>query len=456
MSLRTRLAVAATVAVAAAVVLGSVIVYFIVKSELFGPIDSALQRAAGQIRFPPDVKLPTPSGKPGDFVITGPVFGRDQAFAFPFKLVARNGSTYFTPSSPLRSIKVTSQETGVAAGTSHSVFFNRKVGDQSARIYVVALESQPGYAVEVAGSIEEADRALAKIELWLFIVAIGGIGLASGSGFLVARSALRPVRKLSETAEHVRTTRDLSQRIDVSGKDELSHLAATFNAMLESLDTAAQQQQQLVQDASHELRTPLTSLRTNIEVLASSARIPAAERKQMYSDVVAQLGEMTALIGELTELARGSEQRPVLEEVRLDLIVEDAIRRTARNHPETPIDADLAHATMVGTPATLERAIANLLDNAAKWSPAGERIEVKLIGNIVGNELTVRNHGPGIAEDDRPYIFDRFYRATSARSMPGSGLGLAIVKQVAEAHGGTIAAEAAPGGGTTMRLILRR
>ena len=259
------------------------------------------------------------------------------------------------------------------------------------------------------------------------------------------------MRDLSDTAEHVRTTRDLSQRIEVTGNDELSRLARTFNAMLESLDEAAQRQRQLVQDASHELRTPLTSLRTNIEVLATrDSGLPPEEREQLLDDVVAQLAEMTDLIAELTELARGEEQQTALEEVRLDLLTEDAIRRTARNHPDVPIDADLAPTTVVGMPANLERAIANLLDNAAKWSPPGATVDVTL----AGGELTVRDHGPGIAEADRPHVFERFYRATSARSMPGSGLGLAIVRQVAEAHGGTVVAEEAPGGGTLMRLRL--
>jgi two-component system sensor histidine kinase MprB len=292
------------------------------------------------------------------------------------------------------------------------------------------------------------DNELSKLKLWLLLVMVGGIALASGSGFLVARAALRPVRRLSDAAERVRTTRDLSERIDVEGKDELSNLASSFNAMLESLDEAAKRQQQLVQDASHELRTPLTSLRTNIEVLAKGDRLPPGERDQLLADVVEQLGEMTALISELTELARGEEQSAALEDVRLDLVTEDAIRRTSRNHPDVPIDADLTPTSMIGMPASLERAIANLLDNAAKWSPAGSPVEVRL----AGGELTVRDHGPGIAETDVPHIFERFYRATSARSMPGSGLGLAIVQQVASAHDGTITVEAAAGGGTLMRL----
>ncbi len=258
------------------------------------------------------------------------------------------------------------------------------------------------------------------------------------------------MRKLSEAAERVRATRDLSQRIEVEGTDELAALAQTFNAMLQSLDEAARRQRQLVQDASHELRTPLTSLRTNIEVLATGELLPPAERAQLLHDVVEQLGEMTELIGELTELARGEEQAAPPEEVRLDLLTEDAIRRAARNHPDVPIEADLAPTSVVGQPASLERAITNLLDNAAKWSPSGAPVEVRL----ADGELTVRDHGPGIAEEDVPHVFERFYRATSARGMPGSGLGLAIVRQVAETHRGTIAVESAPGGGTLMRLRL--
>jgi two-component system sensor histidine kinase MprB len=166
--------------------------------------------------------------------------------------------------------------------------------------------------------------------------------------------------------------------------------------------------------------------------------------------VVEQLGEMTLLIGELTELARGEDQDPEHEELRLDLVAQEAIRRTARNHPEVPIVAELDPTTIVGVPANLERAIGNLLDNAAKWSPAGKPVDVRL----ADGELTVRDRGPGIAESDLPHIFERFYRATSARGMPGSGLGLAIVRQVAEAHGGTVSAEPAPDGGTLMRLRL--
>jgi len=448
MSLRTRLAIVAAGAVAAAVVIASLAVYFIVRSELFGPIDGSLQTAATAIHPPRFIDSLASGPRPHELILRT---GYGGGFPVPYRLITSNG-TYVVPDSyetAVGPLPVTSEQRQVAAGNADPFFLDGTVAGEAARSYTTQLG--PGFAVQIFTSIQAENHALAKIRLWLILVAIAGVALASAAGFFIARAALRPVRRLSETAEHVRTTRDLSRRIDAAGKDELGQLARTFNAMLESLDEAAKRQRQLVQDASHELRTPLTSLRTNIEVLATSNELPLEERRQLLSDVVEQLTEMTALIGELTELARGEEQRPQFEDVRLDLLAEDAIRRTARNHPEVPIDADLVPTTAVGMPATLERAFANLLDNAAKWSPAGAHVEVELHDG----ELVVRDHGPGIADADLPHVFERFYRATSARGMPGSGLGLAIVRQVAEAHGGTVAAERAPDGGTIMRFKLR-
>jgi two-component system sensor histidine kinase MprB len=370
-----------------------------------------------------------------------------------FQIVDRNGNTYrpqvgFETIQP--SLPGIDRARAVAAGTRGDYYFEAQVFGKDARVFVSRMG--PQFAVEIATPLASVNHELSKITLWLIIVAFGGIGIASLAGFLVARAALAPVRELSDTAERVRETRDLSQRIKVAGSnDELSRLASTFNGMLESLDEAAGRQRRLVQDASHELRTPLTSLRTNIELLASRGdELPLDDRKQLLHDVVDQLGEMTLLIGELTELARGEDQDPAHEELRLDLVAQEAIRRTTRNHPDVPIVATLDETTIVGVPANLERAIGNLLDNAAKWSPSGKPIDVRL----ANGELTVRDRGPGIADTDLPPIFERFYRATSARGMTGSGLGLAIVRQVAEAHGGTITAERAPDGGTLMRLRL--
>jgi two-component system, OmpR family, sensor histidine kinase MprB len=220
--------------------------------------------------------------------------------------------------------------------------------------------------------------------------------------------------------------------------------------MLGALEDSARAQRQLVSDASHELRTPLTSLRTNIEVLARDEALPEGDREALLRDVTEQLTEMTALIAELVELARGDQAPADPEDVRLDLVTAEAIERTRRNRPGVTINSTLEESLVRGVPATIERAISNLLDNAAKWSPPGGEVDVR----VDGGDVVVRDHGPGIDADDLPFVFDRFYRAPSARGMPGSGLGLAIVRQVAESHGGTVTAEPAEGGGTRMTLSL--
>jgi two-component system sensor histidine kinase MprB len=450
-SFRARLALGSAAAVAVAIVASSIVVYFLVRNELRSEIDNSLRSQAVQIPNLPGRGLQARVG-PHEYAI----YIQADPFGGQFQLVDSNGNSYrpqeFNHLNPL--LPGVAQARLVAAGKAGGGIRDARQDDTHLRILTAQLSAPtaggPGLALQVAAKLTDVDNELRRIRLWLLLVAAIGVGLAAAAGFLVARATLRPLRELSRTAERVTATGDLSERIEVEGSDELATLAHTFNAMLGSLDEAQQRQRQLVQDASHELRTPLTSLRTNVEVLAQSDRLPPEERAQLIRDVIEQLGEMTALIGELTELARGQEQAEPLEAVRLDLVAEEAIRRTTRNHPETPIEAELAPWTMVGRPASLERAIGNLLDNAAKWSPAGSPVEVKL----EDGELTVRDHGPGIAAEDAPHVFERFYRATSARSMPGSGLGLAIVQQVAEAHHGSVAVEEAPGGGALLRLRL--
>ena len=185
-------------------------------------------------------------------------------------------------------------------------------------------------------------------------------------------------------------------------------------------------------------------------MLASDRQLPPGERERLLSDVIEQLGEMTTLISELIELARGEQHRVEPEDVRLDLVTAGAVERTKRNRPGIEFRTDLHESLVYGVPETLDRALGNLLDNAAKWSPPDGEVEV----SVRNAEVTVRDHGPGIDDEDLPYVFDRFYRAQSARSLPGSGLGLAIVRQVAQAHGGTVVAERATGGGTIMRFRL--
>jgi two-component system sensor histidine kinase MprB len=305
----------------------------------------------------------------------------------------------------------------------------------------------PGIAVQIARSLDEVDRTLDQVAVLLTAISAGGIALAALLGLLISRTAVSPVRRLTETAERVTATRDLSQRIATTGRDELGRLATSFNSMLSALDDSLRAQTRLVADASHELRTPLTSLRTNVEVLLRAENLAPEERARMLAEIRSQSEELTELVGDLLDLSRIDEAHP--EPVALDELVESAVERTRRT-AGVDVDAQLEPTTIRGVPVRLERAIANLLDNAAKWSPPGSRVEVLLRKG----ELTVRDHGPGIDPDDLTRVFDRFYRAPAARGVPGSGLGLAIVRQVVEEHGGSVTAENDPSGGARFRVRL--
>ncbi|HET6623353.1 MAG TPA: ATP-binding protein [Gaiellaceae bacterium] len=442
MSFRARIAIAAAAAVALAVVLASVLVFFVVRDQLRGQIDQTLEERAAKLAPHPLSEVQSAGGE--SFLFLRPGFGEPNTFV---QLVRENGTTL----SSIEGVELPAGTRAVALAAAgepgESYFSEATVADVHVRVLTFAFG--PGYAVQVARPLTEVDDTLAQVRLYLLLIAGGGVTLAALLGLLVSGAALAPVRRLTETAERVSETGDLSERIEIEGRDELSRLAGSFNAMLAALEDSNRAQRQLVADASHELRTPLTSLRTNIEVLASDRALPAEERGRLLSDVVEQLGEMTTLIAELIELARAEEQTLQAEDVRLDLLAADAVERARRNRPGVVFTTSFEESVVHGVPGTIERAISNLLDNAAKWSPPGAEVKVE----VREDRVTVRDHGPGIADEDRPYVFDRFYRARSARGMPGSGLGLAIVRQVAGAHGGEVVAERAEGGGT--RIVLR-
>jgi two-component system sensor histidine kinase MprB len=440
------LALVAAAAVGIAVVAASVVVFVIVHNELFSEVDRTLDNRAREIAespIKPSIirgQLNVPGAAPGvesDFVQAVPPQGP------PY---LQPGATYSLPVSPRDRAAATAKRSQFYYSTKHYAGTDYRV---------LTITAPPFFAVQIARPLTEVDRTLHRITVFLLLIAAGGIAVAAALGLLVARAALAPVRRLTHTAEAVTETRDLSQRIEPTstGEDELGRLASSFNTMLGALEESSLAQRRLVADASHELRTPLTSLRTNIEVLARANKMPEEDRERLLNDVVEQIGEMTALIDELIQLARESRPDAVVEpagDVRLDLLAADAVERARRNRPGIEFETDLEESLVHGAPSTIERAVANLLDNAAKWSPPGGPVEVA----VRGGEVAVRDHGPGIEDEDLPYVFDRFYRAKAARGLPGSGLGLAIVKQVAESHGGTVVAEHAQGGGTLMRLRL--
>jgi two-component system, OmpR family, sensor histidine kinase MprB len=448
-SFRARLAFAVAAAVALVVVAASPVVYAIVRSELRGQVDDALRARAQSVRShglgigtSPFTEKLVLRGIPPDFE-----GGNNYVQLYQ----AGTGNTYRPDFQTVR-LPVNEAVREVAAGERQTYMTDAEVQGAHARMYALhgTDEQGNGYALQVIRFVGEVDRALSRIRTLLLLLDAVGILVAALLGLLVARTALGPVRRLTRTAEHVTETRDLNSRIDVHGRDELSRLATTFNTMLAALEESARAQRQLVTDASHELRTPLTSLRTNMEVLMKHEDLEQSRRRQLQAHVVEQLDELTALVAELVELARGEQPSEEPEEVQLDELVRSVVARAQRDHPEVHYEPTLEPSVIRGVPFRIERAVSNLLDNAAKWSTPGGKVEV----GVHDGEVIVRDRGPGIADEDLPFVFDRFYRAPSARGMPGSGLGLAIVKQVAESHGGDVVVERPPDGGTRLRLRL--
>jgi len=461
-SFRRRIVIAAGVAVSVAIVLASVAIYVLVRAELRNQVDSELNRLASGIfairirgsegvdvgkalkGAVPGVKAGTKGLKSVEVKLPKDALGSNIGYA---QFVNAKGKV-IGPRREDVPLPVTPQTLAVARGKAPAFLADTEVNGIHARVLTRRVGKER--AVQAVRSLEGVDHTLDQLLLVLIGVSVGGIGLALGLGLGVGRTALRPVRQLTEAAEHVATTRDLSRRIDAGGRDELARLARSFNTMLAALERSLTAQRQLVADASHELRTPLTSLRTNVEVLAGADRLDPAERERLLGDVVAQLEELTVLVGDLVDLAREEETAPEQEDVRLDELVAATIQRTGRHAPGNRFAARLEPCTVWGSPQRLERAVSNLLDNAVKWSPQGEPIEVRL----VDGELTVRDRGPGFDPADVEHVFDRFYRAPAARDLPGSGLGLAIVRQVAESHGGSVSAANASGGGGVLWLRL--
>jgi two-component system sensor histidine kinase MprB len=334
----------------------------------------------------------------------------------------------------------------VARGASGAKLSDERVDGHHLRVITAPLAG--GGAIQVARPLDEVDNVLNGLVLLLAGITIGGVLLASILGGVVSRASLRPVRRFTDETESIASAPDLGRRLEADTDDELGRLARSFNSTLEALERSVAAQRHLVADASHELRTPLASLKTNLEVLLTDRELPAAERRELMKDLVEQADELTLLVGDIVDLARRGEPVEAFDDVPVHELVERAVLRARRHAPDIEYELDLEPLTVHGVPERLDRAVSNLLDNAAKWSPPGGTVDVRLRDG----ELVVRDRGPGFKDDDLPFVFDRFYRASDARKLPGSGLGLAIVRQVAEAHGASVRAENAPGGGAALRL----
>jgi two-component system sensor histidine kinase MprB len=493
MTLRTRIAAVASLSVALVVLATALGLYLAVRSELRGEIDSALRARArdlvafrGVIAAGGRTIVPTSptggqgakglGGGPGAFAAApgktlgggepggnalfgGPNLIRRGVFpgrVQPAPFGAASGYVQFISpqgtlqvpggqgSSPRR-IAETALDRQIAVRGSGSSLTDRSVN--GTRLRVLTLGVGPAGAVSIARPLTEVQKELRRLVLILVLMGAGGILLAALLGALIARTALAPIARFTKRTETLTGSLDLSQRLDVGGRDELARLAESFNGALDALERSVAAQRHLIADASHELRTPLASLRANIQVLGEAERLPREEQENLRRDIVEELDQLTALVGDVVELARGAPAAGPPDDVRLDELVEGAVQ-SARRRSDLQFELELEPTVVSGQADRIGRAVSNLVDNARRWSPPGGIVEISLSDGM----LTVRDHGPGFKEADLPFVFDRFYRADDARKLSGSGLGLAIVRQAAEACGGSVEARNAPEGGALLRV----
>lgn len=350
----------------------------------------------------------------------------------------------------VESLSIGKPELNVAAGK--TTFSARTIGSDKLSYRVVAVPAGPGRALVLAQALTPTETMLDHLRLVLIAFGLLGVGVAGAAGYVVARDGLSPVRRLTASVDAIGRTGE-PRTIEVEGHDEVALLAGAFNTMLGALTASQERQRDLVADASHELRTPLTSMRTNLDLLAQSdGQLPDELRREILDDVRAQITEMTSLIGDLVELARDNHPTTTYEPLDFADVVEAALARARRRATTQEFQVRLESWPITGDPGALERAVTNLLDNAIKWSPDFGTIEVDLHHGT----LVVIDGGPGIAAEDMPRVFDRFYRAPASRSMPGSGLGLAIVADVARRHGGSVRVGRAAQGGAALSFALPR
>jgi len=437
---RTRVIAATVAAAAIAVILACFASYFTTRSALFHSVDESLIEASEQTPNPhydyrpvgsySEIVLPNgqtlaSSNVPVDAAIMSVAKGKSKRV---IRTVSFDGQDYRELIAPLPANSVVACSTGVC-----------QISTTSAQLYIV----------DITGEVTELSHLVAT----LMLVAAGGLLLALALGFFLARQALHPLVEVTNEIETVATTNDLQYRLKEGDEDELGRLRRVFNRLLHTVESSQTLQRQLVLDASHELRTPLTSLRTNAQVLSRADELSPVELRQITDDMVTQVDELAALVSDLGELARGERSEGELEVLRLDDAIDECVE-TARTYArirDITIDVDVETSRVRARHDRLNRAISNLLTNAVKFTPVGGTIAVRSAHGTV----SVADSGPGISDDDRPFVFDRFWRSPSARSLPGSGLGLSIVAQVVAEIDGTVSVERDPAlGGARVTIEL--
>ncbi len=443
MSLRVRMALASAAAVAAAVVVASLATFVLIRGELRDGIDRSLRDHAARIAADVRAGRPLDSSWLRPHALNGR-FGPAPGLARIVDLTAPPPPS----DAALGDDALPAIGPGLEAARS-GVAHIATVESNDIPIRILAVPLGRGRALEVARPLDEVEAELSRIGDVLLAISVAGVALAAVLGLLVARRALAPVRTLAAVVDDVTRTRQLDRRVEVRGSDELSRLGAAMNLMLAAVEDAVGAQQRLVADASHELRTPLTSLRADVGLLRRGDALDRDEYDEVVAGLDDRLTEMSDLLRELMQLAEGDLEPPPFAPLRLDELVDATVARLGRR--DVVVHVRSVPVTVHAAAPLLERAVANLLDNAVKWSPSGAIVEVEV---LAGGALVVRDHGPGISAEHLPHIFDRFYRADRSAGIPGFGLGLAIVRRIAETHGGSVRVDCPAGGGTVFTLTV--
>lgn len=446
--IRTRLTAAAAVAATLAIVSVVAVAYIAVRHELYSDIDGELRQEARNSNCVDLTQQSPPTcSQPGEIAA-------NTQMVFPSGSTSRTRAGYDLP--------VSSRDLQIAAGgdpwlrtvpyrgTELRVLTVHRTLVRTVTTGGVQFQQRLPVSLQIALPLTGAHNELRKLRFAFLLLALGGLGLVVVGSWVVVRRTLRPVASLTDAAEQIAATRDLTTRIEDYGDDELGRLASSFNLMLDALERSLGQQRRLILDASHELRTPLASLRTNVEVLHDVDRLSPEQRRSLLDGIVTQLDELTGLVADVVELARGDAPDASQEDIPLDDLVANAVDRARRHWPNVVFILESEPVTIRGVQGRVDRAVANLLDNAGKFSPSGAVVDVSLTPSGV---LTVADRGPGVPEDAVAHVFDRFYRADEARALPGSGLGLAIVKQVVDGLNGTVTLANRSGGGTVVTIV---
>lgn len=446
MTLRKKLALVTGLITLVTVGVLAVSAYVIASHELRSQVDDSLKSRAATIVREIDRALDRPDFFGRQRVPLGPTLLQPE-FDAVTQVIDADGA--ILASLGPAELAVTGADLELAASNVGFAgrFANADVGDKAYRIYTLSLPV--GGAIQLGKDITDIEDARAGLRTWLIVIGLIGIAIAAVIGWIIARRTTRPIEQLASSADEIARTQNTSDPITIEASGEVGNLVTSFNTMLDALGRSLAQQKQLVQDASHELRTPLTSLRANAELL-ERPDLPPATRREIVNDIRAEVDELAALSSELSALATDQSTTETTSAVRLDEAVQELVERAQRRSGrDIRLHVENA-ATVEVRPNQFDRAVSNLIDNALKFSPGPTAIDVF----VRGSRVEVHDSGPGIAPEDRPLVFDRFYRAASTRAMPGSGLGLAIVKQFADIHGAQTLVGASGTGGAMVGLNL--